>query len=203
MRGSRLWARKEFYLPSALICVAKTGTKSICNALNNWQIVSYIICEFISPKRTVKSLWTSAEVMKGRWGGVGRAWTRWLVCLQDYKRTSSCERFKFTWGLHHTFRYNMHKVALFSPHFSDQACRNILAAMPVWHLQHYGVNQVSSSTYCSCKPVSKPHTAQVNFCLLSRLESTQVTFSYLYTLNIGAAQQITQQRPALTYILPA
>lgn len=83
----------------ALICVAKKGTKSIWNALNNWQIVSYVICEFLSP-RTVKSLWTSAEVMKGRWGGVGRASTRWLACVQDYKRTGSCEHFKFTWGLH-------------------------------------------------------------------------------------------------------
>lgn len=94
-----LGKKKEFYLPSALICVAKKGTKSIRNALKNWQIVSYVVCEFLSP-RTVKSLWTSAEVMKGRWGGVGRASTRWLACVQDYKRTSSCEHFKFTWGLH-------------------------------------------------------------------------------------------------------
>lgn len=98
--GPCVWVKKkEFYLPSALICVAKKGTKSIRNALKNWQIVSYVVCEFLSP-RTVKSLWTSAEVMKGRWGGVGRASTRWLACVQDYKRTSSCEHFKFTWGLH-------------------------------------------------------------------------------------------------------
>lgn len=137
---SHLWVKKEFYLPSALVCIAKKGTKSICNALNDWQMASYIIYEFISPKRTVKSLRTSAKVMTGRWGGVGRAWTRWLVCLQDYKRTSSCEHFTLTWGLHHTFRYKTHKVARFPPRFSDQAWRNLLAARPASHLQHYGVN---------------------------------------------------------------
>lgn len=112
--------------------------ESICNSLNNWQMVSCIICEIISPKRTVKSLWTSAEEMKGWWGGVGRAWTRWLVCLPNYRRTTSCECFKFMWELHHTFWYNMHKVALFSPHVSDQACRNLLAAMLVSHSQNIG-----------------------------------------------------------------
>lgn len=101
-------------------------------------------------------------------------------------------------------RYSMLKVAPFSPRFSDQAGRNLQAAVPVWHSHHYGVNEISSSTYCSCKPVSKPHTAQVSFCLLSpRLESTQVTFSCSYILNRRAAQQITQQRPALMYIPPA
>lgn len=43
----------------------------------------------MSQKITTKSLWTSAEIMKGMWNGVGRAWTRWLVCLLDYKRTLS------------------------------------------------------------------------------------------------------------------
>lgn len=47
--------------------------------------------------------------------------------------------------LQHTFRYNVHKVALSSPHFSDQAWRNLLAAVPGSHWQHYGANEVSYS----------------------------------------------------------
>ena len=182
-RGSHLRVKIGFYLPSALMCIAKKGTKSKHNALNR-EIAVSIICEFLSPKRTAKSLRTSAKVMQGRWGGAGRAWARWLVCLQDYSRTSSCERFKFTWGLHHTFRYDVHKAALFSPHFSDQAWRNLLAATPVPHSQHYRVNSMSPSTCCSRQPASKPHTARVNFCLLPPcLESMQVSSSCPHALN--------------------
>lgn len=104
----------------------------------------------------------------------------------------------------HTFRYNMHKVVLFSLNFSEQVHRNLWAAMPVSYSQHHGANTALSSTHCSCKPDSKSWTVQVNFCLYSpRLENMQVTFSYSYTLNIRGTQKITQQRAAPMYLLPA
>lgn len=126
------------------------------------------------------------------------------ICIQDYSRTCSCEHFKPTWALSHTFRYNTHKAVLFSLHFSEQVHRNLWAAMPVSCSQDHGVNAVLSPTQCSFKPGSKSWTAQVNFCLHSpRLENTQVTFSYSFTWNTRGTQQTTQQRATPTYLLPA
>lgn len=61
------------------------------------------------------------------------------------------------------------------------------------------------TAHCSLKPGSKLWTeVQVNFCLHSpRLENMQVIFSYSYTWNTSSTQQITQQRAAPMYLLPA
>lgn len=143
------------------------------------------------------------NIDEGEVGWCGQSMHK-VVCLQDYSRTCSCEPFKPTWVLSHTFRYNTQNVVLFSLRFSEQVHRNLWAAMLVSHSQHHGVNPMLPSTHRPCKAGSKSWTAQVNFCLhLPMLENMQVTFSYSYTWNTGGTQQITQQRAAPMYLLPA
>lgn len=134
------------------------------------------------------------------WRGQG---TNKVVCLQDYSRTSSCKHFRPTWVLSHTFRYNTLKAVLFSLHFSEQVRKNLRAARPVPHSQHHRVNNTVIILNPLLMQTRQQTMNSAGEILPTITKAWKHTFSYSYTWNTRGTQQITQQRAAPMYLLPA